>query len=166
MRTFIAIALSVATLLVSGHASADTRPSCIAACEATAQACLRTAHETYEACIPAARTTCAREAAATQVSCLGTAARSCRAAHSDQTDPCRASFTSCYATCGAGPANQAEFWCELQADATGGSRHAYKEAFCAGRPGQDPLDQEKQCMKRLEPANPAIGYSLGCNRLR
>jgi hypothetical protein len=166
MRAFIAIVLSVSSLLVSGHASADTRPSCIAACEATAQACLRTAHDTYEACIPAARTTCAREPAATQFACLGSAARSCRAAHSDQTDPCRATFASCYARCGPGPANQVEFWCELNADGRPGAGKTYKEVFCAGRPGQDPLDQHNQCIKRLQPTNPAIGYSLGCNPLQ
>ena len=166
MRISVGITLLAATLLVCSGASADTRSNCIAACDAIAQACMRTAHETYEACKPAARTTCASQPPATLLACLGTAARACTATHSDQKEPCRANFTTCYAACGPGPATQIDFWCELNADAATGAGKVYKDAFCAGAPGQAPLDQHSRCMKLFAPTDPAIGFSLDCNPLR
>ena len=168
-RTSVGVALWAATLLVCSSASADTRSACIAACDATAQTCMRTAHETYEACIPAARTTCAPKPPAEQFNCLSTAGRTCSRNHSDQKEPCRANFTTCYAACGPGPATQVDFWCELSADTpigTSRTSKTYKDAFCAGTPGQAPLDQHARCMKLFAPSDPAIGFSLDCNPLR
>lgn len=164
MRGFAGIALFVATL-VAGNAWADTRSACIAVCDATAQACMRTAHDTYEACIPTARKECAPKAPAQLHACLSTAARSCSANHSSQTEPCRTTFRTCHAACGPGPATQVEFWCQLNADATSGGGKTYKDGFCAGTPGQAPLDQHAQCMKLFTPSNPAVGYSLDCDPL-
>jgi hypothetical protein len=160
------LALLAATLLACGSALADTRSACISACDAVAQTCLRTAHETYEACKPAARTTCATRPPAELPACLGTAARTCSRTHSDQTEPCRETFTTCYAQCGPRPATQVDFWCTLNADAPTGSGKTYKDAFCAGAPGQAPLDQHARCMKLFTPSNPAIGFSLDCDPLR
>ena len=164
MRTSVAITLLVATLLMCGSAWADTRSACIAACDATAQTCMRTAHETHEACAPAARTACAPKPPAEQFNCLSTELRTCTRTHSDQTEPCRETFKTCYAACGPRPAAQFDFWCELNASPPTGAR-VYKEAFCAGTPRQTPLEQHDQCMKRFAPTNRAIGYSLGCKPL-
>jgi hypothetical protein len=166
MRTSVAITLLAATLLMCGSASADTRSACIAACDATAQTCMRTAHETYETCIPAARTACAPRPPAEQFSCLSTAGRMCIRTHSAQTEPCRETFKTCYAACGPRPAAQVDFWCELKANPAPAAATVYKEAFCAGTPGQAPSDQHARCMKLFAPTNPAIGYSLDCDPLR
>ena len=166
MRTFVGITLLAATLVVCGSASADTRSVCIAACDATAQTCMRTAHDTYEACKPAARTTCAPRPPAEQFDCLSTAGRTCVRTHSAQKEPCRENFTTCYAACGPRPATQVDFWCTLDADARSGPGKTYKDAFCAGTPGQAPLDQHARCMKLFAPSNPAIGFSLDCDPLR
>ena len=160
------ITLLAATLFVCGSASADMRSACIAACDAIAQTCMRAAHETYDACKPAARTACALKPPAEQFDCLSTAGRTCSRTHSAQTEPCRVNFTTCYATCGPRPATQVDFWCELDADATIGAGKAYKDAFCAGTPGQTPSDQHGRCMKLFTPSDPAIGFSLGCKALR
>jgi len=166
MRSAVGLGLLATTLLAGGGAGADTRSACIAACEATAQACMRTAHDTYEACKPAARRACAPKPPAELTTCLTTTVKACSSTHSDQTGPCRTSFTSCYAACGPRPANQVDFWCELDADASSGSGKVYKEAFCPGTPGQAPVDQHISCMKLLAPGDPAIGFSLDCNPLR
>jgi hypothetical protein len=165
-RTSVGITLLAAALLVCGSAAADTRSACIAACDATAQTCMRTAHETYEACKPAARTACAPKPSAEQFDCLSTAGRTCSRTHSTQTEPCRATFTACYAACGPRPATQVDFWCELNADAPTGAGKTYKDAFCAGTPGQAALDQHARCMKLFTPSDPAIGFSLDCDALR
>ena len=167
IRTSVGI-VSAATLLVCGSASADTRSACIAACDAVAQTCMRTAHETYDACKPAARRTCAPKPPAEQFDCLSTAGMACSRTHSTQTEPCRVNFTTCYAACGPRPATQVDFWCTLDADAPigAGTGKVYKDAFCAGTPGQAPLDQHARCMKLFTPSDSAIGFSLGCDPLR
>ena len=166
MRTPVAIAPAAAALLICSSAWADTRSACIARCDAVAQTCMRTAHETYEACKPAARTTCARKPPAERSGCLTMAAKSCSATHSAETEPCREDFATCYATCGAPPATQVDFWCELDANAATGTGKTYRDAFCAGTPGLAPLDQHSRCMRLLAPSDPAIGFSLDCNPLR
>lgn len=166
MRGTVEITLFVATLLAFGSASADTRSACIAACDATAQACMRTAHDTYEGCKPAARRECAPKPPAERSACLTTAAKACSANHSSQTEPCRSTFKTCHAACGPAPATQVDFWCQLNADAASGSGKTYKDAFCAGSPGQAPLDQHARCMKLFTPSDPAVGFSLDCDPLR
>ena len=165
MRTSVATTLLAATLLVCGSAWADTRSTCIATCDAIAQTCMRTAHETFEACKPAARTTCAPKPPAEQFDCLSTAGRTCIRTHSTQTEPCRVNFKTCYAACGPRPAAQIDFWCELNANAPAGASNVYKEAFCAGMPGQAPSDQHARCMKLFAPTDRAIGFSLDCDPL-
>jgi hypothetical protein len=165
MRGSAQIILSVATLLAVGSASADTRSACIAACDATAQACMRAAHDTFEACTPAARRACASKTAAELSACLVPAAKACSATHSAETEPCRTTFKTCHAACGPAPAAQVDFWCQLKADAPGAGGRTYKDAYCAGRPGQPPLDQHARCMQLFTPRDRAIGYSLDCDPL-
>ena len=166
MRGSVRIILFVAILLACGSAWADTRSDCIAACDATAQACMRAAHDAYEGCKPAARSACASKAPAELGACLTTAVRACNTTHSDQTDPCRTTFRTCHAACGPGPANQVDFWCELNADAVSGNAKTYKDGFCTGTPGQTPSAQHAQCVKLFTPSNPAVGFSLDCDPLR
>ena len=166
MRGSVSIALFVAALLACGSVWADTRSDCIAACDATAQACMRTAHDTYEGCKPAVRTSCAAKPPAELGACLTTAAKACSATHSSQTEPCRTTFKTCHAACGPGPATQVDFWCELNADAASGGGKTYKDAFCAGTPGQAPSDQHARCMKLFTPSDQAVGFSLDCDPLR
>ena len=164
MRTSVAITLLVATLLMCGSAWADTRLACIAACDATAQACMRTAHETHEACAPAARTACAPKPPAEQFNCLSTELRTCTRTHSDQTEPCRETFKTCYAACGPRPAAQFDFWCELNASPPTGAARVQGGILC-GHAQANAIGAARSVHEALCAHQWAIGYSLGCDPL-
>ena len=165
MRTS-AVVLSIAVALMTGiPASAGTRASCIALCEATAQACLAAAHTKYDGCKPAARTTCAPKPPSEMFACLTTALKSCVTTRSDEEGPCRETFKSCYAACGPGEPRQTDFWCELDASSTATDVKTRKQVFCGGSAGKSGDEQWAHCAEPLKPTDPTVGYSLECTPL-
>ena len=159
---FLSIAMA---LFVCGQAAADARHDCIAKCEATAQACFNAAHAKYDACKPAANKGCAATPPADKFKCLTTALKACTTNRTAETGPCRAAFDACYATCGPRPADQADFWCTLDADSVATTDKVRTDAFCTGEPGRPAQEQLDTCIKKYRPTDPAMGYSLECEPL-